>query len=364
MSITSEISRIQIDIVNAYTAAEAKGAAMPVTENSDNMPNTIQSLNGTKGLWIALASNKMFTSPNGVTWTEQSNPNGLTVTAYGKGYWDYINQNFYSQPRFIGLKGADTTNVIKTTIDGTNWSDWDIYFSARWSHICCCDEFGFFGVIARGSSDFALLGVVGGPKFTMPTNQNWGGFAYGNYKFIAVNEAGNRICRAAVATDNSDPGVSSPYVVFGNFIVPPAAFSSTNKVRRARYLNGKFYIIGQSNSYLYSSDGNTWSTGTFPTLDSGESNAWFDIAYGAGKYIAINRSTQQSLAISTDGINWTKTNLSNNSKMYRNIIYANNKFIITGESTASFYYSEDGTNWKSGLFPSSASIESIAYGEL
>ena len=364
MTVSTEITRLKTSIVNTYDTLEAKGAIIPAIKNSDNTLNTIKSLNGTKGLWIALANNKIFISPNGVTWTEQSNPNGLNRIAYGKGYWDSSSGIYYSQPRFIGLKGANTTNIIKTTTDGINWSDWDIYFSARWSSIRCCDEFGFFGIIARGSSDFGLLGVMGGPKFTMPTNQNWGGFAYGYYKFIAVNEPGNRICVAYVATDNSGPGMSLPYVVFGNFIVPPAVFSSTNRVRNARYLNGKFYIIGQSNNYLYSSDGNTWSTGTFPTLDSGESNAWFDIAYGAGKYIAINRSTQQSLAISTDGINWTKTNLGSNGKMYRNIVYANNKFIITGESTAAFYYSEDGTNWKSGLFPSSASIEDIAYGEL
>jgi hypothetical protein len=364
MTVTTEIENIKSNISNVYNAVQTKGAILPSVESFDDLPNTIQSINGAKGLWIALASNKMFISQNGVTWFEQSNPNGLNRIAYGKGYWDSSSGIYYSQPRFIGLKGANTTNIIKTTTDGIYWRDWDIYFSARWSHICCCDEFGFFGIIARGSSDFGLLGVEGGPKFTMPTNQNWGGFTYGDYKFIAANEAGNRICRASVATSQTEPGWSSPYVSFGNFIVPPAVFSSTNRVRNARYLNGKFYIIGQSNNYLYSSDGNSWSIGTFPTLDSSESNAWFDIAYGKGKYIAINRSTQQSLAISTDGINWTKTNLSNNGKVYRNIIYANNKFIITGENTASFYYSEDGTNWKSGSFPSSASIEDIAYGEL
>lgn len=364
MTVFTEMSRLKTAVSDAYNNLESISDTLPENKSLENLPSVIQSLNGTKGLWIALASNKIFTSPNGITWTEQSNPNGLTVIAYGKGYWDNLSKIYYSQPRFIGFKGANTTNIIKTTRDGINWSDWDISFSARWSHICCCDEFGFFGIIARGSSDFGLLGVVGGPKFTMPTGQNWGGFAYGNYTFIAVNEPGNRICRAVVTTYIGEPGVSVPNVAFGNFIVPPAVFSSTNKVRKAHYLNGRWFIIGQSDNYLYSSDGTNWTVGTFPTLDNGETPAWFDIAYGVGKYIAINRSTQQSLAISEDGVNWTKTKLDNNGRMYRNIIYANNKFIITGESTAEFYYSEDGTNWKSGLFPSGASIESIAYGEL
>lgn len=44
MSITSEIIRIQTNIANAYDAAEAKGATLPTTKNSENLPNTIASI--------------------------------------------------------------------------------------------------------------------------------------------------------------------------------------------------------------------------------------------------------------------------------------------------------------------------------
>lgn len=44
MSITSKIIRIQTNIADAYDAAEAKGATLPTTKNSENLPNTIASI--------------------------------------------------------------------------------------------------------------------------------------------------------------------------------------------------------------------------------------------------------------------------------------------------------------------------------
>ena len=44
MTIASEIQRIKDNIADAYTAAEAKGATMPVTENSDSLATTIESI--------------------------------------------------------------------------------------------------------------------------------------------------------------------------------------------------------------------------------------------------------------------------------------------------------------------------------
>lgn len=46
MSVASEINRIKANIANAYTEAEAKGATMPATENSDNLADTIATIAG------------------------------------------------------------------------------------------------------------------------------------------------------------------------------------------------------------------------------------------------------------------------------------------------------------------------------
>lgn len=44
MSIASEITRISGNVADAYTAANAKGATMPITQNSDNLATTIATI--------------------------------------------------------------------------------------------------------------------------------------------------------------------------------------------------------------------------------------------------------------------------------------------------------------------------------
>lgn len=46
MTIASEIQRIKTNIANAYDMAEAKGATMPATKNSDNLSLTIDTISG------------------------------------------------------------------------------------------------------------------------------------------------------------------------------------------------------------------------------------------------------------------------------------------------------------------------------
>ena len=49
MTIASEITRINGNIAAAYTAASAKGATLPATENSDNLATCISSISGGGG---------------------------------------------------------------------------------------------------------------------------------------------------------------------------------------------------------------------------------------------------------------------------------------------------------------------------
>lgn len=49
MSIASQITRINNNIANAYSACSAKGATMPVTQNSANLANCISSISGGGG---------------------------------------------------------------------------------------------------------------------------------------------------------------------------------------------------------------------------------------------------------------------------------------------------------------------------
>src|SRR5699024_11178108 len=44
MSVADQINRIKTNIANTYTAAQAKGATMPQTQNSDNLAACVQSI--------------------------------------------------------------------------------------------------------------------------------------------------------------------------------------------------------------------------------------------------------------------------------------------------------------------------------
>lgn len=67
MSIASEITRISTNVENAYSAANAKGATMPVSQNSDNLANTILSIPQSGGAVIDSLSITPTTSAQTIT---------------------------------------------------------------------------------------------------------------------------------------------------------------------------------------------------------------------------------------------------------------------------------------------------------
>ncbi|MBR3815140.1 MAG: hypothetical protein IKJ27_00265 [Clostridia bacterium] len=46
MSVQSEINRINQNVANTYTSLSGLGATVPSSKNSDNLPATVNSLNG------------------------------------------------------------------------------------------------------------------------------------------------------------------------------------------------------------------------------------------------------------------------------------------------------------------------------
>lgn len=107
MSIASEITRIQDNISDAYTAAQAKGATMPATQNSDNLATTISTISGggvdTRG-WIPKAIDA-----NGKLVSSSTMPNFTGVEDLG----DYaLYYGFYQNTALAGtLSFPDLTTV-------------------------------------------------------------------------------------------------------------------------------------------------------------------------------------------------------------------------------------------------------------
>lgn len=60
MTIASEITRIQNNIVGAYTALSAKGATMPATQNSANLATTVNSISSGGGDTVTATNNSSY----------------------------------------------------------------------------------------------------------------------------------------------------------------------------------------------------------------------------------------------------------------------------------------------------------------
>ena len=70
MSVADQINRIKTNIANTYTAAQAKGATMPQTQNSDNLAACVQSITtggggGGGGTQFGLTAEQMLGTPDG-----------------------------------------------------------------------------------------------------------------------------------------------------------------------------------------------------------------------------------------------------------------------------------------------------------
>ena len=107
MSIASEISRIQGNISDAYTACSNKDATMPETQNSDNLPDCIDSI--TRGFYCTV----YVYAPNGTDVTI-----GNTTETVEE---DYVTFNIYEEGEHLvtgvyqGHTQTDTVNVYDAT---------------------------------------------------------------------------------------------------------------------------------------------------------------------------------------------------------------------------------------------------------
>ena len=117
-------------------------------------------------------------------------------------------------------------------------------------------------------------------------------------------------------------------------IVPSLDNSSIYDVK---YLNGKFFIVGDSTIGV-SSDGYNWDIITVPATGCRA------ISYGASKYVLTVSSS--SVLTSTDLVTWTRILIDSvtPSNSYHKLVFANNTFVAI-TLTGKYVYSADGTTW-------------------
>jgi len=123
--------------------------------------------------------------------------------------------------------------------------------------------------------------------------------------------------------------------------------------------DGIFCIVcgGAIKTSYVSSDGETWNTGTLPSISGNPS--FSATGYGDSLFItfAYNKS---ECATSTDGLSWTQRTLPI-SGYWGSVAYGNNIFCCISVLSDVCVTSSDGVAWSSGVLPTNGSWKSIAF---
>ena len=110
--------------------------------------------------------------------------------------------------------------------------------------------------------------------------------------------------------------------------------------------------------------------GAWTGVAATRANLWWDIVYGADKWVAISRDgSPGQVMYSSNGLSWTTANAASN-KTWSSVTYGEGKFVAVSDATGAgnvstnIMYSDDGITWTStaSALPSDATAVAVAYG--
>jgi len=255
------------------------------------------------GIFVAVSTtgsgNRVMTSPDGITWTIQSTPqnNSWRSVAFGAGL-------------FVAVSSGGTNRVM-TSPDGVTWTLRTQSVSAFFTSVC----YGNGQFVAVSSSTDGMTSPDG-INWTTRTLQNkiWQSVVYGDGLYVAVGGS----------VDANQVQTSPDGITWTLRATPIVAGTTLTKVE---FGAGIFVAIDGGGTVVTSDDGITWASNT--------ALAAFDdavIGYGGGKFIALNGlpvSVTNGVAISSDGINWTFSDLPDtNAKLA--VAYGEETFVAVG----------------------------------
>jgi hypothetical protein len=280
---------------------------------------------------ISSSTGFINTSSDGITWSNQTITNGsivLTGTTFDGtnifsigGYSVYVTST--NATTWTGVQ--NTPGYLRSAAVGTNAS--------------------FVGI---GSTMF----VAGGDPLVVGQNAtvlySYDGLSWGKGTITGVTFNQNQQPIWAIVYSNGEfitnTGLRSTdginWVTTSSYINTAACLITTPTTNLLYASRGFFNGTSNANIYKSTNNGVTWSV----DYTNGSSNVG-QMAYGAGRIIAISPSTNQVLVNPNLGVGWYSYSLPVNSGT--NIVYANGQFYILSGTTS--YRSVDGTSWTAGV---------------
>jgi hypothetical protein len=302
----------------------------------------------------------VMTSPDGITWTAQSEISGDQ-------WWEAV---VYASGIFVsvGYSEDDYSGMVMTSTDGITWTEREgISSSEEWASIAYgAGRFvvGNYGGYVMTSVD-GIAWVYPGPE---EEQGSWTDIAYGNGVYVAVDAGQDMVLVSTNGlnwTLRNAPGQWWEAITFGNgtfvavgrdflsgrVMTSPDGITWTEQTgpgvekfpEDVIYAGGQFVLVGYDwdgtgGIVMTSPDGITW---TEQTDISGDQH-WYAIAYGGGIYVAVG--SDSTIMTSPDGITWTaQTDITGNPDWYA-VTYGNNAFVAVG-SNDTIMTSPDGITW-------------------
>ena len=263
------------------------------------------------GMFVAVAytgdSDRVMTSPDGITWTSQSgaiNSSNWAAVCYGDGLFVVV-----------GNSGA-----VMTSPDGINWTSRISSDNNNWHSVCYSEELGLFVAASYTNTGNQIMTSSDGIEWigrNVYTTTNIQSICYGNGKFVTV---GNNATNSDGMSNSYDginwsrgstgnDGLNWTSVCYGDGIfVAVAAVSLTldNDHRVMRSAGGAW--INQLNTIL---------------------SNWRSVCYGDGLFVVVADSGTNRIMISPDGLTWTAKNVGT-SNQWQSVCYGNGKFVAVG----------------------------------
>lgn len=241
------------------------------------------------GLFVAVSYNSSdaATSPDGITWTKRTLPTSA--------FWSSVT---YGNGLFVAV--AYNSSIAATSPDGINWTQRTLSRAATWFSITYGN--GVYVAVSKGTGTATTSpdGTTWTDR-TLSRSSDWNSVTYGNGVFVVVSRGGTYAI-------TSPDGIN-----WTDRTIPANLWSSIS------YGNGIFVAV-TVDSVVTSTNGITWTPGTIPTGN------WIAVTYGNGVFLAIGNGS--NFAISTNGIDWTKTEIIKAVSVSSNgITYGSNIFL-------------------------------------
>ncbi|HMA78708.1 MAG TPA: hypothetical protein VKP88_06295, partial [Candidatus Paceibacterota bacterium] len=312
------------------------------------------------------AFNNLALTGGDVTFTGPASTTGTMSIDAGVGTTTFNASSTYTFTN-INWSGASSTSLtaLVSSASGTAW----------YLDVDGAQETVEFLFVADSDASSSASTIVATDSTDAGRNVNWSfvdggvevevggvtvtGTLYANDGLTALG-AGATIT-AAVGT--STPSLhSTTTAADGSFTITDIATSTigawatssfgtgSNVIERLAYGNGLFVAVARlfgSDVMYYSYDGLSWSS---TAIDS--DMRLQDVVYGNGLFVAVGGEDNgaNTVAVSSDGINWTTSIPLATNNRWEGVAYGNGRFVAVGDCdpvgpSDCAMYSDDGVNW-------------------